>query len=71
MFSTEYTQAKQTLLNDMQTRSEECESPCVTSKFSIKREMSKIWRHYGYFAAWGSHEKRANIKPAPFREQAI
>ena len=32
--------------------------------------MSKIWRHYGYFAAWGSHEKRANIKPAPFREQA-
>jgi len=30
--------------------------------------MSKIWRHYGYFAAWGSHEKRANIKPAPFPE---
>ena len=20
--------------------------------------------------SWGSHEKRANIKPAPFREQA-
>jgi len=21
---------------------------------------------YGYFAAWGIHEKRTNIKPAPF-----
>ena len=42
-----------------------------TSKFSIKREMPKIWKHYGYFAIWGSHEKRANIKPAPFRKQAI
>ena len=47
------------------------ENPCVTSKFSIKCEMSKIRRCYGYFAAWGSHEKKANIKPAPFREQAI
>ena len=44
--------------------------PLRPSKFSIKREMSKTWRCYGYFAAWGSHEKRANIKPAPFREQA-
>ena len=28
--------------------------------------ISTVFEGYGYFAAWGIHEKRTNIKPAPF-----